>query len=241
MVMRQIRDRTGALVTDILLRKEKTARRSPKGERTRAKILDAAESLFALLPFESVFQRDVAARAEVLSGLVTHHYPTKASLFDAVAARRAAELNEQRRDRLAALVDPTIAAILDAYFLPLVERAKMRDDGWNAYFKMMSKFLYSDIGTEVGNRYYKGVTWEFVHALSKAAPETDRSTLTRAFLYSSDILLTSIFLPDRHEEIVGSDPEARGEVRQTADAYVMIRPFILGGFEALTRRTRAAG
>lgn len=225
-------------MTAAAIGKLKGSRRSPKGERTRSQILDAAESLFAALPFDAVFQRDIATRAEVRVSLVTHHYPTKASLFDAVAARRALELNEQRRANLASLAELSIDAILDAFFLPLVERAKRSDEGWIAHFHMMSKFLYSEIGVEVGNRYYTSVTWEFVNALSKAAPEMDRATLARALLYSSDILLNSIFLPNRHEEIVDSDPANKADHHHTTSDYDIIRPFVLGGFDALIKRAQ---
>jgi len=219
--------------------KRKATRRSPKGERMRARILDTAEQLFSAQGFEAVSQRDVAEKAGIRIGLVTHHYPSKRSLFDAVAGRRAAELNRQRYERLEAITEPTVGKILDAFFLPLIDLVEHGGPGWVAYTRLISRLVYSDIGIAADSRYYKDSVRRFLAALEEVLAEVDKLSVARGFLSSIDVLLISLFIPGRLYELV--ELETAHIVRQErfAQAYAAIRPFLLGGFEALRARAAA--
>ncbi|MFG3259872.1 TetR/AcrR family transcriptional regulator [Streptomyces sp. NPDC048172] len=59
-----------------------------KGERTRARILDAASELFALSGFNAVSLREIAAHAGMTHAGLLHHYPGKEALLLEVLARR---------------------------------------------------------------------------------------------------------------------------------------------------------
>lgn len=69
-------------------RPEGTPRRLPKGERTRARILDAATELFSRSGFNAVSLRDIAAHAGLTHAGVLHHFPGKESLLIEVLDRR---------------------------------------------------------------------------------------------------------------------------------------------------------
>ena len=81
------------------------------GERTRVRILDAAELLFGARGFDGVSLRDITDGAGVTLALASYHFGTKENLFEEVVARRAAELGEERLARLAAIGTPTIRAV----------------------------------------------------------------------------------------------------------------------------------
>ena len=209
----------------------KATRRSPKGERTRAKIIDAAERLFGRSSYETVSQRDVADEAGLLIGLVTHHYPNKVSLFDAVIARRAEELNSRRLERLGAADKSSVEEIIDAFFEPLLELiSSSSSDGWNNYARLMSRMVYSEVGAQSSATYYSGTVKIFLNALIEALPEVDRVTVAHAFVYSIEVLLTSLYLPNRFTGVAGLEEAARQDARQV---YSTIRPFVLGGIGAL--------
>lgn len=72
---------------------EQTARaaRPPKpskGERTRARVLDAAAELFSGSGFHAVSLRDIAARAGMTHAGLLHHFPGKEALLIEVLGRR---------------------------------------------------------------------------------------------------------------------------------------------------------
>lgn len=59
-----------------------------KGERTRARILDAASELFARSGFNAVSLRQIAARAGITHAGLLHHFPGKDALLLEVLGRR---------------------------------------------------------------------------------------------------------------------------------------------------------
>src|SRR5260221_423857 len=101
-------------------------------------LLDHAEELFARHGFHGVTIREVARRAAVDSALVHYYFETKQGLFDAVFARRADVLNEERLRSMDAYaleagehisVEGCIAAFLE----PIRRRSLQDDPGWKNY------------------------------------------------------------------------------------------------------------
>ncbi len=66
---------------------------TPKGERARAQILDAAEKLFARAGFHGTSVRDVAAELDIPTASLLHHFPRKERLYGAVLERIAGQLD----------------------------------------------------------------------------------------------------------------------------------------------------
>ncbi len=72
------------------IRQESSARRkSPRGERKKLEILDAAEKLFAERGMAGASLRDIASLAGADLGSITYHFTSKENLFNQVLARRA--------------------------------------------------------------------------------------------------------------------------------------------------------
>jgi AcrR family transcriptional regulator len=89
---------------------------------TKAKILEAAETLFGINGFESVSLRDITTEAGVNLAAVNYHFQSKDALIDAVIARRIEPINS-RRIRLLDAAGPqaTVEPILDAFLRPVFE------------------------------------------------------------------------------------------------------------------------
>lgn len=60
---------------------QKAQTRTPKSERTRAAILDAARQLFGELGYERTTVRDIAARAAIDAAMVIRYFGSKEGLF----------------------------------------------------------------------------------------------------------------------------------------------------------------
>jgi TetR/AcrR family transcriptional regulator len=66
---------------------------TPKGERARQQILDAAEKLFAGGGFHGTSVRDVATELDIPPASLLHHFPRKERLYGAVLERIADRLD----------------------------------------------------------------------------------------------------------------------------------------------------
>lgn len=91
----------------------------------RTALVDAAEHLFGTTSVDGVSLRAVAREAGVAPAALTHYFPDKAALVEAVLRRRADPLGEKVRQRLLALVEreaePSPADLISAVMAPFVE------------------------------------------------------------------------------------------------------------------------
>ncbi len=112
---------------------------------TRDKLLDAAEELFAEHGYDGTTLRDIASLAQVLFGLATYYFGTKEELFRQVVARRAeqhqASMMGALDDLLArfAPASPSIEALVEAFFAPLVDKLLNQGPGWRNYLRLLAR------------------------------------------------------------------------------------------------------
>ena len=87
-------------------------------------LVDAAELLFGSTSVDGVSLRAVARAAGVAPAALTHYFPDKSALVEAVLRRRADPIGQHVRERLAALVDseedPTPRDLVEAVVFPFV-------------------------------------------------------------------------------------------------------------------------
>jgi AcrR family transcriptional regulator len=87
--------------------------------------VDAAEQLFGTTSVDAVSLRAVARAAGVAPAALTHYFPDKTALVEAVLERRAAPLGRAVRERLSTLVnaegDPGVVDLVEAVVRPFVD------------------------------------------------------------------------------------------------------------------------
>jgi AcrR family transcriptional regulator len=94
---------------------------------TGAKLLRAAEPLFAAYGYEGVSLRRITAEAGVNLAAVNYHYDDKQSLYLEILTYRLQQLSQARLSRLAAAevvangAPPTLAEIVDILAAPLLQ------------------------------------------------------------------------------------------------------------------------
>ena len=104
-------------------------KRAKEGEpSTEAKILDAAEQLFAELGYDATNVRLINSLAKVNSGAIHYHFGTKEDLFRRVMLRRGTLFAEDRLARLSACRagagrPPLLKQIIESYVLPYTNPA----------------------------------------------------------------------------------------------------------------------
>lgn len=194
-----------------------------KGERTRQNIMDAAEELFGKTDFDSISLRDVAQEADVLLGVISYHFKSKAALFEAVVTRRADALNELRISELRRYENPTIEQVLDAFVRPVLIQA--RDAQWSSYLRIMAQISSQARWKEMHDRLYKNFSTIFMRALETALPGIPRHILSEGADYAIIVLLGMSMMSLNLEPKEGpSDTRISSVVT-----------FLAGGFRALPR------
>lgn len=151
---------------------------------TRARILDAAEALFAERGFEGTTVRDITEAAHANIAAVNYHFGSKEELLRAVTDRVVEPLNARRRELVAALdtrtTPPPVAAVLDAFVRPDIETMRRVD----ARRPTMARFL--------GRTYAEPTPWiremaldqfgaigdEFARLFAAALPHLDATEVS---------------------------------------------------------------
>jgi len=140
---------------------------------TKEKILDAAEELFADRGFASTSLRDITAEAEVNLAAVNYHFGSKLDLLRAVFARRFGPVNAERLERLDALDDPDVEALLHAFFAPLFKRLREPGNGWAKFMQLVGR-THTDTNDEIRAcllEQIQVVADRFTGSLAAALPE----------------------------------------------------------------------
>jgi AcrR family transcriptional regulator len=100
-------------------------RRGPRVDvDVREALLDTAEELFGTAGVELVSLRAVARAADVAPAALTHHFPSKRALLEAVVLRRGRPVGDDVRERIGALqdrTDLTARDLVDAVLVPFVD------------------------------------------------------------------------------------------------------------------------
>jgi AcrR family transcriptional regulator len=111
---------------------------------TKARLLAAAEQLFADYGIEAVSARQIAlAAGQRNQSAIRYHFGSKDELIVALHAQRIGEINERRAQLFAAPgVEAEMRALVEAVALPLAERVE-RDASGSAYVRFLAH-LFSD-------------------------------------------------------------------------------------------------
>jgi len=199
----------------------------------RERILDAAEELFAVHGYDGVTLRRIAKRAEVDVALASYHFGRKLDLFQAVFERRAALLNQNRREALhrcqaeAGVAGPSVEQIIEAFLRPLELAQETGDSGWRHYLALVAYINNSPYwGPKMMSQLFDSLVQEFIAALTTALPGARREAIYWCYHNLSGALTLTLAQTGRIDNLSGG-------LCQSADfqaAYDHMIPFIAAGF-----------
>ncbi|MFI2472897.1 TetR/AcrR family transcriptional regulator [Nocardia xishanensis] len=101
---------------------------TPRGERTRTRLIDAAESVFARLGFVETRVADIVTEAGVAHGTFYVYFDSKEAIFQAVVLNLIADMRQKVRSRLGTEPRTAVEAIeaaVRAYVLAFRDHARM--------------------------------------------------------------------------------------------------------------------
>jgi AcrR family transcriptional regulator len=200
-----------------------------KANDTKGRILDAAERLFAEVGYDAVSVRDVAKRAKILLGLITYHFRTKEIMFEAVIARRAEELNANRRKALAQLHDPTLEELIHAYQFPYLERMQSGGEGWRSYGRLIAQIGQSERWAHLSARHFSSLGHSVIDHIMKAEPRLSRAMAVHGYVHLVSVMF-GVFADNGLLDIFSD-----GHLHSTdmESAYKSMVRFVAGGLQAL--------
>ncbi len=176
---------------------EKQRKRAPsqRSLQTRARILDAAERVFAERGFDAATIRDIAAAAGVQAGLVHHHGGGKEALFHQTVARRAEELSCLRLEALAARKAAGPMALRDvvACFLgPYIEMARDGGPQWLAYARLVAHVSADPRWRALAAEWFDPTAGRFIDEIAALYPAAPRQAVAAGFVYSVAAMLAHL-------------------------------------------------
>ncbi|MCI5077878.1 TetR/AcrR family transcriptional regulator [Oricola sp.] len=205
---------------------------SKRSLETRARILDAAERLFAQNGFEGASMRDIAAEAGVPVALVNFHGGAKEALFATVVARRADVLAQHRLQALDAArasgAPLDLAVLLGCFIRPYLALAASGEPQWTAYARLIAHVSADERWRPISERCFDPTAAVFVEELSGLFPGQDTQRLAAAFVFSISAMLSLATSRWRIEAMAG----ASGQPAE-ADAWAdFLIGFCEGGFRS---------
>lgn len=206
-----------------------------QGPETRARILDAAESLFTAHGFEATSMRMITGRANVNLAAVNYHFGSKDALIQEVFRRRLSELN---RRRLAALEAAERAAegkpvkpsrIVEAFFGVALEMATDTVTGGATFMRLLGR-TYTE-PNEFVRRFlaeeYSQVVDRFMNALYAALPDVPREDILWRFHFMMGAMSYAIAGTDALQLFAGDFDD-----KNPSHLMHRLMSFLLGGLRA---------
>jgi AcrR family transcriptional regulator len=210
----------------------KLNKNSERGEKTRTRILDAAEARFAKHGYDAVSLRDIIKDARVNVAAIHYYFNSKSELFEAAFSRRMNPINEQRRILLTAYEKslgnrtPDIAVVIQTFILPFV-----RMGAQSSQAMMVARFLsraHAEPDPAIRKKVIEDLeaNWQHVLRLARMAlPNISKKTLYwRLFFIVScqhSVMRADAWLKPRAEGIPNAyDPQ---------EVLAQLTSFVLGG------------
>ena len=168
-----------------------------RGDATRERLLDAAETLVAEHGFSDPSHRALAGHAGVHVALVNYHFGSKEMLFEEALGRRASRLAEAWHDALAHLRSkPAFTAedVMRAYWLPFEGIENSEDATWRSYLCVVARLADARDGDAWFERYFGSAMIEFRNTLRKSLPGISDAHLDAGFRYARQLFDAALLL-----------------------------------------------
>jgi len=193
---------------------------SPAYSETQARILDAAERLFAERGFAATSLRRIAESAAVNLAAAHYHFGSKRELFLAVLTRRVDPMNRERLDRLDALErsshgEPELERIVEAFIGPALRLRHACPGGADTVRLIGHAFSLPDSSLRQAlMARFQEVFERYADAVRRAVPAIDEQESIWRFLFMIGALAYTMALCDDVAHLSGGRCDA-GDVDGT--------------------------
>lgn len=185
-----------------------TPLRTRNSERTKERILNAAERLFSERGIDGVSVREIAAAAGVQLALISYYFGNKQGLYRAVFRRRIDLISAERLTRLRQILgrkrpQPSIEEVLDALARPWVEMREKRSG--LQYTRLIAREVAdpNEGSRGIVKEMLDPIALKFVEAMTKVLPHHPRSEIHWAYHLFIGGLLLILLKEERIERLSG--------------------------------------
>lgn len=202
---------------------------------TKARIVEAAEELFAEGGISATSLRHITARAGVNLAAVNYHFGSRDALIEAVYARRLQPLNDERLRKLKELETQaagqalSLRQIIRAFIEPVLRVSRDPVLGGPLFIRLVGQ-SYTEGSTRFERFFtgqYRDVLERFAEALATALPALDREEIYWRLHFM--IGATAYTIADAQLLRLIAGTEHVEDVEVTLSRLV---PFLIAGFEA---------
>lgn len=183
--------------------------RTRNSERTKERILNAAERLFSERGIDGVSVREIAAAANVQLALLSYYFRNKEGLYRAVFQRRIDPISRERLTKLRSIMarrspPPTIEEVFDALARPWVELRSKR--GGLLYTRLLAREVADprEAGRGIVKDMVDPIALEFIAAMERVLLGHPRSEIHWAYHFFIGGLLLILLKQERIERLSGS-------------------------------------
>ncbi len=140
---------------------------------TKDKILDTAQRLIGDQGYAATSVRHIVSLAGVNLAAIHYHFGSKEELLDAVIARKAGPVNQERLrrlDRLEAEANgrpPGVRRVLEAFLMPMAEAADQDPD----FVRLMGRLMAEGMLQTIVDKHFKHMVGRLSGALARALPK----------------------------------------------------------------------
>jgi len=176
-------------------------------EASIARILDAAEQLFAEFGYHGVTLKDVAARVGVSSTLIHYHFKGKESIYEAVWARRAPLSARNRLEAMRRYAEEvgdkvTVEGALRAWIDTDLDVQIEDPEQWAAFGKVAAQAnSAAGWGAEKMTKYFNPVVLALIDLLKKAMPDCDEKTIFWGYHFVSGAMTHNMARTGRLDDL----------------------------------------
>jgi AcrR family transcriptional regulator len=167
------------------------ARINRSGERTRERILGAAERLFAARGVDAVSVRMITAAARVNVAAVNYHFGSKRRLVAALIRRRVSQLGAlrvERVEKLESAAQPGLREVIAALVLPSAEIAADERDGGRNYAAFIARLVNHSEYSGLVSQSLDPITQRHLKLLARATPWLRDDARAFRFAQAKDLI-----------------------------------------------------
>lgn len=188
----------------------KRVRRSKAEQRaeTLEQILDAAEYLFSQQGLHGVTLNDVAKRVGVNRTLLHYYFDDKATLFEAVFARRAGVTSSRRMEALDRYVaetgdHPTVEGALHAFLDTDLDLYIEGGEPWMNYGAFGARVSNTPEGALLMDVHFDPVVLKLVSILKRALPDMPEEDIFWGYHFVTGALMNTLARSGRIDRLSG--------------------------------------
>lgn len=197
-----------------------------------ARILDAAEQVFAEAGFEAAGMKAIALRSGVSQGLLHYHFGSKERLYQEVIRARSKKINDARMALLSEVdfaADDALRTVIEALLRPPLGA----EGGGKAYARIFAGLIVGRPRDQALVREcYDPTARTFIDAITRARPDIGTAQAGMVYQMALGVLASVISRDGRIERLMGREEKPL----EDEELVTALTDFVAGGAGAVSAR-----